>query len=68
VNVANTGLPDPSRNTQERWGCQVEPHGDGGPHAHIVTPIFHNNTATRWAKAGMGLTDPMLVGIIYCGH
>jgi len=58
VNAVITGLPDPSRNIRELWGCLEEPTGDGGPYACNVTPIFDNNTAARWVKAAMKLRNP----------
>ena len=45
VNAAIAGQPEPSQIIRELWGYQEEPIGDGGPHAHDVTPICDNNTS-----------------------
>jgi len=65
VNAAITGLPDTSRKIRELWGCLEELHGDGGPYARNVTPIFDNNTAAGWVKAATKLSNPTLFCIIY---
>jgi len=68
VNAAIAGLPDPSRKIRELWCCLEEPNGDGGPYARNVTPIFDNNTAARWVKLAMKLSNPMRFCIMYRGQ
>jgi len=68
TNAAITGLPDPSRKIWERWGCRVEPNGDGGPYICDVTLIFDNNTAAGWIKAAMDLSIPTFFCVVYRGQ
>jgi len=68
VNAAIAGLPDPSQNIRELLGCLEEANGDGGPYARKVTPILDNDTAARWLKVAMELSNPMLFGIVYRGQ
>jgi len=68
VNAAIAGLPDPSRNIRELWGCQEEPNGNGGPYGRNVTPIFDNNTAAGWLTAAMRLRNPTLFCVVYRGQ
>ena len=67
VNAAITGLWDPSYKIREIWGCRQEPNVHGGPHACNVTPIIDNNTAARWAKSAMKLSNSMLFCVMYHG-
>ena len=53
VNAAMAGLPEPSRNIRELWGCLEELNGECGSYACNVTPIFDNNTAAGWVMAAM---------------
>jgi hypothetical protein len=66
VNAAIASLPDPSRKIRELWGCLEERNGDGGPYTRNVTPIFDHNTAARWVKVAMTLSNPMLFCVVYC--
>jgi len=61
MNAAISSLPDHSRKIGELWGCREEPNGNGGPYSRIVTLIFENNTAARWVKAVMKLSNPRVL-------
>jgi len=68
VNAAIAGPPDPSRIIRELWRCMEEPNGDCSPYTCNVTPIFDNNTAARWVKVLMKLSNPTLVCVVYRGQ
>jgi len=68
VNVVIAGLPDPSRRIQDLCSCLEEPNGDGGLYTHNVTSIFDNNTAARWGKVAMKLSNPTLFCVVYRGQ
>ena len=68
VNAAMAGLPDPSQKIREIWGRQEEPDGDGSLYACNVTPIFDYNSAARWVKVAIKLSNPMLFGVVYRGQ
>jgi len=67
VNAAIAGLPDPSREIRQLWGCLEEPDGGGGPYARNDTPIFDNNTAAGCVKAVIKLSNPTLFCVVYRG-
>ena len=68
INTAIAGLPDPSWQIREIWGCLEEPNGDGGPYSLNVTPIFHINAAAGWVKAVMKVSNPTLFCVVYRGQ
>jgi len=68
VNAAIAGLRDPRTTIREHWGSLEECNRDGGPYAPNVTPILHKNTAARWAKAAMKISNPTLFCVVYCGQ
>jgi len=57
-----------NRYFQELWGCREEPNCDSGLYTLNVTPIFENNTAARWVKAAIILSNRTLLGIGYLGQ
>jgi hypothetical protein len=67
MDAAIAGLPEPSRRIRELSGCLVEPNGDGGLYTRNVTPIVDNNTAARWVKEAMNVSNPTLFGVVYRG-
>lgn len=62
------GLQDPSWRIRQPWRSQEEPNGDGGPHAHNVTPNFNYNTAARCIKLAIKLHKPTLFCVVYPGQ
>jgi hypothetical protein len=68
VNAAITGLPDPSRKIPELWHFLEEPNEHGGRYAHHLTTNFDNDTAARWVKAAMILSNPTLFRIVHRGQ
>jgi len=65
VNAAIAGLSGRSQKIRELWGCLEEPNANGGLYARNVTPIFDNNTATRWVWVAMKFSNSMLSCVIY---
>jgi hypothetical protein len=68
VNAAITSLPDPIRKLRELWGCLEECNGEGSLYRSNITPIFDHNTAARWVKAAMKLSNRTLFCVIYRGQ
>jgi len=68
MNAAITGLPNPSWNIRELWAWLEVPNGDGGLYAVSVTPIFNNDTVSRWVKAAMKCSNTIIFWVVYCGQ
>jgi len=68
MNSAIACLPNCTQKIPKHWGCQEQPNGNGGLHAHNVTPIIDINSASGWVQQAMKSNTPTLFCIIYCGQ